>query len=167
MSLVWRKIQRSNKKAAKFKFIASFQELIIQCSEKWQPASIAIAWAHRRRRYATKAYRWEPTITDPYRGLIVWPEDSETLEILTTLYRDVRNESFEDKEWTFVVEEVTSKGKYKPIAAVNLNLRLFISEIPGTQTEVKLKLRPLTEHLKHCIMQLVLTSAIVKEGDAL
>lgn len=54
MSLVWRKIQRSNKKAAKFRFIAQFQELSIQCSKKWQPSKVAVAWVHRRRRYITK-----------------------------------------------------------------------------------------------------------------
>lgn len=47
MSLVWRKIQRSNKKAAKFHFTATFNELVVECSEKWQPQKLVIAWVHR------------------------------------------------------------------------------------------------------------------------
>lgn len=82
------------------------------------------------------------------------------------MYRDSRHDNFDDKEWTFIVEETTSRGKRKPIAGVNLNMRLFINEIPGTQTELKLKLKPLCEHLVSCQLQLVLTCVIVKEGDA-
>uniref|UniRef100_A0A914WK25 EH domain-binding protein 1 n=1 Tax=Plectus sambesii TaxID=2011161 RepID=A0A914WK25_9BILA len=168
MSLVWRKIQRSNKKAAKFRFTATFNELVVECSEKWQPQKLAIAWVHRRRRFVTKERKWEPSIVDPYRGIVVWPQQMpEVIDIVTTLYRDSRSDQFEDKEWTFVVEEITAKGKTKPIAAVSLNLRLFVHEIPGTKSEVKLKLRPLNANVAQCVMQLVLTSNLVKEGDAL
>jgi hypothetical protein len=50
---------------------------------------LSIAWVHRRRRYVSRPYRWEPTITDPNRGLIKWTPGSEQLKMITTLYRSV------------------------------------------------------------------------------
>lgn len=42
------------------------------------------------------------------KGLVRWPVyDPETLSIVTTLYRHTRSESFEPKEWTFLLEEVS------------------------------------------------------------
>lgn len=107
MSLVWRKLQRSNKKAAKFKFSADFQELSVQCDEKWQPRQLHIAWVHRRRRYPTRSYRWEPTITDPCRGLIHWPQGTEYLDILTTMYRDSKSNEWEDKVERSALVQIT------------------------------------------------------------
>jgi hypothetical protein len=120
MSLVWRKIQRSNKKAAKFRFTATFHELVVECTEKWQPQKLAIAWVHRyvidingpalfnsgtncffccrRRRFVTKERQWEPSIVDPFRGIVVWPQQMpELIDVVTTLYRDPRSDQFEDK----------------------------------------------------------------------
>jgi hypothetical protein len=46
----------------------------------------------------TKERKWEPSIIDPYRGLVVWPQQTpESLDVVTTLYRDNRTEQFEDK----------------------------------------------------------------------
>jgi hypothetical protein len=44
MSLVWRKLQRSNKKAAKFQFTADLQELSLLCDEKWQPRQVGMPY---------------------------------------------------------------------------------------------------------------------------
>ncbi|KRZ74381.1 EH domain-binding protein 1, partial [Trichinella papuae] len=161
-NLVWRKIQHQNKRSTKFRFVAHFHELAIECSSKWQPSSVRIVWEHRKRRYTTKAHSWEPSITNPYSGIIVWPEqDADNLEVITTLYRDPQQGHFDDKEWTFVVEEVKRSGKYKPIASVNINLRMFASEMRGSITEMKFQLRPLKEALQRCTLQLQLTCAIV------
>ncbi|KRZ21970.1 EH domain-binding protein 1, partial [Trichinella pseudospiralis] len=161
-NLVWRKIQHQNKRSTKFRFAAHFHELAIECSSKWQPSSVRIVWEHRKRRYATKAHSWEPSITNPYSGIIVWPEqDADNLEVITTLYRDPQQGHFDDKEWTFVVEEVKRSGKCKPIASVNVNLRMFASEMRGSITEMKFQLRPLKEALQRCTLQLQLTCAIV------
>lgn len=35
MTSVWKRLQRVGKKASKFQFAASFQELIIECTNKW------------------------------------------------------------------------------------------------------------------------------------
>uniref|UniRef100_A0A915JKI8 EH domain-binding protein 1 n=1 Tax=Romanomermis culicivorax TaxID=13658 RepID=A0A915JKI8_ROMCU len=82
------------------------------------------------------------------------------------MYRDSRNESFDDKEWTFIVEEITNSGKRKPVAGINLNMRLFVQE-PGAQTELKLKLKPLRENLIDCRLKLSLSCwPSGPEGDA-
>lgn len=49
MSVVIRKIQRASakKKAAKFRFTATFGELILDCNDKWQPDQVAISLMHR------------------------------------------------------------------------------------------------------------------------
>ncbi|RCN40327.1 hypothetical protein ANCCAN_13751 [Ancylostoma caninum] len=61
----------------------------------------------------------------------MWPEQApEHIDILTTLYKSQNDDQYDDKEWTIVVEEVTSKGRRKPIAAVPLNMRLFIMDHP-------------------------------------
>ena len=48
---------------------------------------------------------WEPTIENPHRGMVIWPVP-ENIEITVTLFRDPRHEEFEDKDWTFVIEDV-------------------------------------------------------------
>ncbi|KHJ81648.1 hypothetical protein OESDEN_18664 [Oesophagostomum dentatum] len=95
----------------------------------------------------------------------MWPEQApDHIDILTTLYKSQHDDQYDDKEWTIVVEEVTSKGRRKPIAAVPLNMRLFIMEHPDQKSELKLKLRPLTSQLKQCNLVLLLSSHLLKEG---
>lgn len=66
-------------------------------------------------------------MTDPCRGLIVWPSQTpDPLLFDTTLYFDDSSHHYSDKEWTLLVEECTRKGKRKAIAAVNLNMSLFV-----------------------------------------
>uniref|UniRef100_A0A914CL31 C2 NT-type domain-containing protein n=1 Tax=Acrobeloides nanus TaxID=290746 RepID=A0A914CL31_9BILA len=168
MSLVIRKIQRASakKKAAKFKFTVTFGELILDCNDKWHPDKVAISLMHRRRRYVCKPRKPESSFASPSRFLVVWPElASDFLEVITTLYKDAK-EQYDDKEWTIVVEELNSKGKYRPLAAISLNLRYFVNEMPGTKTELKLKLRPLRKEIRLCTLQIFLSSILLKEGDA-
>ncbi|PIO77625.1 hypothetical protein TELCIR_00203 [Teladorsagia circumcincta] len=95
----------------------------------------------------------------------MWPEQAaEHIDILTTLYKSQHDDQFDDKEWTIVVEEVTSKGRRRPIAAVPLNIRLFIMDFADQKSELKLKLRPLVPQLKQCNLMLLLSSQLLKEG---
>lgn len=48
---------------------------------------------------------------NPLEGLCVWAVPSNT-SVTITLFRDARTNDFEDKEWTFVVEDVRSKKFY-------------------------------------------------------
>ncbi|VDM71291.1 unnamed protein product [Strongylus vulgaris] len=103
----------------------------------------------------------------------MWPEQApDHIDILTTLYKSQHDDQYDDKElltllvkeWTIVIEEVTAKGRRKPIAAVPLNMRLFIMDHPDQKSELKLKLRPLTSQLKQCNLVLLLSSHLLQEG---
>uniref|UniRef100_A0A915CBL9 EH domain-binding protein 1 n=1 Tax=Parascaris univalens TaxID=6257 RepID=A0A915CBL9_PARUN len=166
MSVVWRRIQRSNKKAAKYRFTITPQELLIVGSEVWKPNAIMLACMHRRRRVEGKKRKWEGSFADPCRGLIVWPTQTpDPLYVQTTLYGDTTTREYDDKEWTLVVEECTAKGKRRTIAAVNLNMRLFVQSTPGTSSEVKLKMRTLWTEATHCSIQVLITSTLIGETD--
>ena len=43
---------------------------------------------------------------DPMQGICVWPVPANA-KITVTLFRDNRTNEFEDKEWTFVIEDVS------------------------------------------------------------
>ena len=81
----------------------------------------------RRRRIEGKERKWEGSFADPHRSLIVWPQQAaDPLRIETTLYGDGLSGEYDDKDWTLVIEENASKHKRRPIAAINLNMRLFV-----------------------------------------
>lgn len=42
---------------------------------------------------------------EPYKGVVTWSVP-ENVEITVTLFREAKQTHFEDKEWTFVIEEV-------------------------------------------------------------
>jgi hypothetical protein len=54
-----------------------------------------------------QVHTWEPSIQNPYRGYVVWPVP-ENIDITVTLFRDPRQADFEDKEWTFHIEDVST-----------------------------------------------------------
>ncbi|XGW01913.1 hypothetical protein V3C99_014193 [Haemonchus contortus] len=165
MASVIRRIRRTNKKAAKYRFTATLEELLIVGSEKWKPSTVTVSFMHRRRKISSKERKWEESFSNPDQTVIMWPEQAaEHIDILTTLYKSQHEDQYDDKEWTIVVEEVTSKGRRRPIAAVSLNIRLFIMDFPEQKSELKLKLRPLTPQLKQCNLVLLLSSQLLKEG---
>lgn len=47
---------------------------------------------------------------DPLKGVVVWgiPENKE---VSVTLFKDPRTQELEDKDWTFVVEDVSIRFK--------------------------------------------------------
>ncbi|KAA8583519.1 hypothetical protein FQN60_014727, partial [Etheostoma spectabile] len=105
-----------------------------------QPDKLVVVWTRRSRRKSSKAHSWQPGIKNPYRGVVVWPvpeniEITVTLfkgseghsrtrlppvlvpPLLSPLItsqlngqKDPHAEEFEDKEWTFVIEN-ERKGK--------------------------------------------------------
>jgi hypothetical protein len=62
--------------------------------------------------FCFKAHDWQPSIQNPYRGLVIWPVP-ENLEITVTLFRDNRQAEFEDKEWMFHIEDVSSSSQHQ------------------------------------------------------
>ena len=51
-------------------------------------------------------HTWEPSIQNPYNGFVSWSVP-ENIDINVTLFKDPRQTEFEDKEWTFVIEDVS------------------------------------------------------------
>uniref|UniRef100_A0A1B6EGK7 C2 NT-type domain-containing protein n=1 Tax=Clastoptera arizonana TaxID=38151 RepID=A0A1B6EGK7_9HEMI len=105
MGSVWKRLQRVNKRAAKFQFIVSYHQIIVETTPKWKPNKLSVVWTRRSRSVASEALPWEPTMKDPLRGLAVWPIP-ENKEISVTLFKDPRTQELEDKDWTFIIEDV-------------------------------------------------------------
>ncbi|EFP04514.1 CRE-EHBP-1 protein [Caenorhabditis remanei] len=167
MAGILRRLRRSSKKAAKFRFTVTLQELQLYTDEKWKPENLVVSFVHRRRKVSSKERKWEQSYSDANKCVIMWPEQmTENVDILTTLYRIQDDDTFEDKEWTIVIEELNSKGKRKSIAAVPINVRLFILDLPDHKSELKLKLRPLSPHLKSCSLIILLGSTLISEVSA-
>lgn len=64
--------------------------------------------SRRSRRFVSEALPWEPTMRDPLRGVVIWPVP-ENKQLSITLFKDPRSYEHEDKEWTFAIEDVSSK----------------------------------------------------------
>ncbi|XP_037615260.1 uncharacterized protein ehbp1l1a isoform X4 [Sebastes umbrosus] len=163
MTSVWKRLQRAGKKASKFQFAASFQELMIECNNKWQPDKLRVVWIRRNRRHSTKLHSWQPGIKNPYRGMVLW-QVPESLDITVTLFKDPTAEEFEDKEWTFVIENET-KGRRKVLASADVNMKKFASATPA-QYDVTLKLKPLSVKVVEATLKLNLSCVFLKEGKA-
>ncbi|XP_042368742.1 EH domain-binding protein 1-like protein 1 isoform X2 [Plectropomus leopardus] len=163
MTSVWKRLQRVGKRASKFQFAASFQELTIECTKKWQPDKLRVVWTRRNRRHSTKLHSWQPGIKNPYRGLVLW-QVPESLDITVTLFREPTAEEFEDKDWTFVIENET-KGRRKVLASADVNMKKFASATPA-QFDVTLKLKPLSVKVVEATLKLNLSCVFLKEGKA-
>uniref|UniRef100_A0A8C5Q626 EH domain binding protein 1 like 1 n=1 Tax=Leptobrachium leishanense TaxID=445787 RepID=A0A8C5Q626_9ANUR len=57
MTSVWKRLQRTGKRASRFQFVASYQELILECTQKWQPDKVVVVWTRRNRRVCSKESR--------------------------------------------------------------------------------------------------------------
>uniref|UniRef100_A0A4W5MH69 EH domain binding protein 1 like 1 n=1 Tax=Hucho hucho TaxID=62062 RepID=A0A4W5MH69_9TELE len=164
MTSVWKRLQRVGKKASKFQFAATFQELTVECTKKWQPDKLRVVWTRRNRRNCTKLHGWQPGIKNPYRGTVVW-QVAENLDINVTLFKDPTADEFEDKDWTFIIENETNKGHRKVLASVDVNMKKFASATPA-QYDLTLKLKPLSVKVVEATLKLTLTCVFLKEGKA-
>ncbi|XP_056156209.1 EH domain-binding protein 1 [Lampris incognitus] len=164
MTSVWKRLQRVGKKASKFHFAASCQELMVECTSKWQPEKLRVVWIRRNRRHSTKLHGWQPGIKNPYRGLVVW-QVPESVDITVTLFKDPNAEEFEDKDWTFVIENET-KGRRKVLASADVNMKKYATTTP-TKYELTLKLKPLSVKVVEATLKLSLSCVFLKEGKAI
>jgi len=162
---VWKRLNRINKRASKFRFTASYQDMYLEAGGRdWQPTALSVVWTRRGRRLVTDPVKWEPTMKSPYIGMCVWPvPDNQTITV--TLFRDQRTEEYESKDWFFIIEDVTSSGKRRPVAQARLNLQEFASSLPSQQT-MEVKLRPLTKKVKNAKLTLTLSGQFLREGKA-
>lgn len=56
--------------------------------------------------------QWEPTLQNTYKAIVVWPVP-ENHQATVTLFKDQRSNLFEDKDWTFVIEDVSYHNSNK------------------------------------------------------
>ncbi|TRY55353.1 hypothetical protein DNTS_020900 [Danionella cerebrum] len=154
MTSVWKRLQRAGKRASKFQFAASFQELTVECTKKWQPDKLRVVWTRRNRRICTKLHGWQPGIKNPYRGTVVW-QLPESVDITVTLFKDPNADEFEDKDWTFIIENET-KGHRKILASVDVNMKKYASATPA-QFDLTLSLKPLSVKVLDATLKLTLS----------
>ncbi|CAB1345090.1 unnamed protein product, partial [Coregonus sp. 'balchen'] len=129
-----------------------------------QPDKLRVVWTRRNRRNCTKLHGWQPGIKNPYRGTVVW-QVPENLDINVTLFKDPTADEFEDKDWTFIIENETNKGHRKVLASVDINMKKFASPTPA-QYDLTLKLKPLSVKVVEATLKLTLTCVFLKEGKA-
>lgn len=72
-----------------------------------EPHKLSVVWSRRSRRVATQSMQWEPTLQNTYKGIVVWPLP-ENHQVTVTLFKDQRSCEFEDKDWSFIIEDVCS-----------------------------------------------------------
>ncbi|XP_012277259.1 EH domain-binding protein 1 isoform X1 [Orussus abietinus] len=164
MSSVWKRLQRVNKRAAKFQFTVSYHEVTLETTSKWRPNKLSIVWTRRSRRVSTDPLEWEPSLSDPLKGVVQWPvPDNHTVSV--TLFKDPRTHELEDKDWTFVVEDVSVTGKRRHVAAANINMKKYAT-LESSQQQLKLDLKPTSKKIVSATLECTLSCVFLREGKA-
>ncbi|XP_039910103.1 EH domain-binding protein 1-like protein 1 [Hirundo rustica] len=159
MGSVWKRLQRAGKRAAKVRFEATLEELLVEGGGSWTPDRLTVVWSRRHRRVCSKPRRWQPGIQNPQRGMVVWVVP-ETLEVVVTLYRDPQATAFDDKSWNFLVVN-ESRGRRSVVAAAPLEL----GRLAGLgDTPMSLALRPRTRKVTAATLRLRLRGLVLMEG---
>lgn len=164
MGSVWKRLQRVNKRAAKFQFTVSYHQLSVDFTSKWQPHRLSLVWSRRSRRVASNPIAWEPTLQNPFKGLVVWPVP-ENHQVAITLFKDPRTNELEDKDWTFIIEDVPTTGKRRQLAVAHLNMRKYAS-VESSQTEIQIVFKPTTKKITGAKLDLTLSCVFLREGKA-
>ncbi|XP_017887504.1 EH domain-binding protein 1 isoform X2 [Ceratina calcarata] len=164
MSSVWKRLQRVNKRAAKFQFTVSYHELTLETTTKWKPNKLSVVWTRRSRRVSSEPMDWEPSLSDPMKGVISWPvPDNHTVSV--TLFKDPRTHELEDKDWTFVIEDVSVTGKRRHVAATNINMKKYAT-LESSQQQLKLDLKPTSKKIISATLECTLSCVFLREGKA-
>ncbi|XP_037811479.1 EH domain-binding protein 1 isoform X8 [Lucilia sericata] len=164
MGSVWKRLQRVNKRAAKFQFTASYHELHLETTAKWRPSNLSVVWTRRSRRVASSPLPWEPDMMNPLVGNVSWPVPDNHC-ITVTLFKDPRTHELEDKDWTFVIEDITPMGKKRVLANANINMRKYAS-IESTQQSFTLSLKPVSRKVTAAELELTISCVFLREGKA-
>ncbi|XP_011707657.1 PREDICTED: EH domain-binding protein 1 isoform X4 [Wasmannia auropunctata] len=164
MSSVWKRLQRVNKRAAKFQFTVSYHEVTLETTTKWKPNKLSVVWTRRSRRVSSEPLDWEPCLSDPLKGIISWAvPDNHTVSV--TLFKDPRTHELEDKDWTFVIEDVSSTGKRRHVAAANINMKKYAT-LESSQQQLKLDLKPTSKKIVSATLECTLSCVFLREGKA-
>lgn len=164
MGSVWKRLQRVNKKAAKFQFTVSYHQLSVEFTPKWEPHKLSVVWSRRSRRVVSQPMQWEPTLQNPYKALVVWslPENQQ---VDVTLFRDPRTRTLEEKDWSFIIEDVSTTGKRRHLAVMHVNMGIYAGG-DSKQHELQLHFKPTTKKIVSAKLDCTLSCVLLKEGKA-
>ncbi|XP_037292635.1 EH domain-binding protein 1 isoform X2 [Manduca sexta] len=164
MASVWKRLQRVNKRAAKFQYTASYHRVDLETTPKWKPNKLSVVWTRRSRRVVTDPLEWEPSLKDPLKGSVIYPVP-ENRTVAVTLFKDSRTNELEDKDWTFVLEDVSVTGKRRRLALCCINMRKYASLEPS-QRGLTLTLEPVSHKIAAATLTLTLHCVLLREGQA-
>lgn len=103
-------------------------------------------------------------MVDPLVGNMSWPlPDNHAITV--TLFKDPRTHEMEDKDWTFVLEDVSPMGKKRALATASINMKRYAS-IESTQQTFSLSLRPITKKITAAEIELTISCVFLREGKA-
>ncbi|VDN97891.1 unnamed protein product [Rodentolepis nana] len=175
MSL-WKRIQRIGMKAAKFQFTVSLEELTVNFEKGYRPMGVVVVFTRRGRRCTSKAVDLRKSETNESSLSFTWTLP-DNLEVITTLYRNENSIAFDDKEWTFQVEDVgvsaedfkelhpNATTRRRVLATRNLNLAEFASALP-TQNNLKVNLRAASKKVSSATLFFTLHGLMLRSGEA-
>lgn len=133
-----------------------------------QPNKLSVVLTRRNRRTASQPMLWEPTIRNPYRGMVLWTL-AEILDIEVTLFKDPKNNKYESKDWTLSIEDISAIGKPRRIASTSINISDFVDEqfsVPSRHEFFKLTLNLTSKKVKESYITFMMTTQFLKEGKA-
>nr|XP_054509662.1 LOW QUALITY PROTEIN: EH domain-binding protein 1-like protein 1 [Agelaius phoeniceus] len=190
MGSVWKRLQRAGKRAAKVRFEATLEELLVEgggqlVSDPPQPPHTPPDTPKSPRN--PPDLPGPPQSPTPDRLTVVWSRRHrrvcskprrwqpgiqdprrgmvvwvvpETLEVVVTLYRDPQAAAFDDKTWNFLVVN-ESRGRRSVVAAAPLEL----GRLAGVgDTPLSLSLRPRTRKVTTATLRLRLRGLVLMEG---
>uniref|UniRef100_A0A1A9ZPD6 Calponin-homology (CH) domain-containing protein n=1 Tax=Glossina pallidipes TaxID=7398 RepID=A0A1A9ZPD6_GLOPL len=129
-----------------------------------RPSNLSVVWTRRSRRVASAPLPWEPDMMNPLIGHISWPvPDNHSISV--TLFKDARTHELEDKDWTFVIEDITPLGKKRVLANASINMRKYAS-IESTQQSFTLSLKPVSRKITAAELELTISCVFLREGKA-
>lgn len=128
-----------------------------------RPTNLQVVWTRRSRRVVSWPLAWNPVV-DPLVGNMRWPlPDNHSITV--TLFKDSRTHEMEDKDWTFVLEDVSSLGKKRALATASINMKRYAS-IESTQQTFLMTFRPITKKITAAEIELTISCVFLREGKA-
>jgi N-terminal C2 in EEIG1 and EHBP1 proteins len=103
-------------------------------------------------------------MVDPLVSNLSWPVP-DNHSITVTLFKDPRTHELEDKDWTFVLEDLSPMGKKRALAMTSINMRKYAS-IESTQQTFSITLRPVTKKIISAEIELTISCVFLREGKA-
>ena len=146
---LWARLRLSGRKAARWRFQLAVQSCTLELrgrTLKRPPHRLSLLVTRKKRQAHSSQYKWHCTQPSrPAHVSVVVGTNQEPIDFQSTLNSktsDVRikwnffefywikqlKDTFEDKRWAIVLEEVSKTGQRKPLAQAKLNLAELIGD---------------------------------------